>query len=136
MSTAPSSQEEQAWQTGYQAGFQAGVDHKRTILSLGAEETLPSDFADYIDENEREIIGGIVQSPDFKHFFRQNMLRQALLRHRQARLMMKNIPAMHLLHNVGNAISDLVLFYDNAKTKEGTVVEPMEDGGYDNVHDY
>lgn len=120
---------------GWNQGMQSGLDYKRSIITLNAEKDLPMEFADYIDEQERDIIRSVVQMPEYKHYFRQNLLRQSILKHRQARLFLKDPAAMHLMHNLGNFISDLVVLYDNADLPDQTRIDPYISHGYDEPED-
>lgn len=121
------------WTQGWKKGLDDGINHKRSIITLENEEHLPLEFADFIDENEREIVASIVRMPQYKEFFRQSLLRQSILKHRQARMYLRQPQVMNLLHNFGNWISDLVVFFDNADTMDGTRIEPYHSHGYDEV---
>lgn len=115
------------WDAGWKDGMQKGVDYKRSIISLEDEISLPIDFADYTDEYEREVIASIVRTPEYEHYFRPNIAKQAMLRHRQARMQTKP-EDMKMMHIIGNHILDLVVFYDNAGQGEHTVVKPIRHG--------
>lgn len=118
---------ESGWKAGWTDGAKHGIDHKRSIISLQDEIQLPMDFADYSDEYEREVIASIVRTPEYEHYFRSNMAKQAMLKHRQARLY--DDPAqMKMMHVIGNHILDLIVFYDNAGSTQGTVVRPVRHG--------
>lgn len=122
-------------QEGYAKGFADGVNHKRSIITLEQEESIPSDFAGFSDQAEQEVIAALVGTIEYKECFRKNLLRQSIMKHRQARLLLDNTVAMGLMHNIGNFISDLVVFYDNASKygKPEQTVNEHADHGYDEI---
>ena len=116
----------------YDRGFKDAMDRRRMYVSVGAELAMPIDWADYTDEEERETVAAIVEMQEYQSSFRTNMIRQAMLKWRQARLH-ENVPEkMQMLIRIGNAIMELVAFYDHAKDSATPKVD-TDDHGYNSL---
>lgn len=122
---------EMGWKEGWIKGQKNGIDHKHSIVSIDDEMRLSVDFAGFSSEQERESIAAIVRLPDYQMHFRPNMAKQALMKHRQARLY-ENANEMRMLHTIGDHIMDLIVFYDNALETEKTNIRPVE-YGFDSI---
>jgi len=111
----------------YHLGLSRGASHKRCIITMEDELQLPVDFQGYSDENERETIGSLIESPVYKEVFRFNLLKQAMLKRRQAGMHTNSMAMMRDLHNLANYLTDLVVFYDSASKP----IQVIADDDYD-----
>lgn len=127
---------EEAYAEGYKKGFNEGVDHKRGIIPMSAELEMPVTFIDFDSQQQKEIIGSIVDMEEYKQFFRVNILQQSMLKHRQARMhtVLNDPISVRVLHEIGNAYSDLVVFYDNLTNLGETQINSMQRVDY-NISD-
>lgn len=116
----------------YQKGLQDGLSKRRMYVDFDEEASLPVDWAEYTDAYEREVIASIVGMPEYQEQFRKNMVRQAMLKWRQARMNQGNPRMVEMLFCVGNAIMELVELYDRAKDDERPTND-TEDHGYNSL---
>ncbi len=116
----------------YAKGLRDGLDKRRMYVDFEDEAALPVDWSEFTDEYEREVIASIVAMPEYVEQFRQNMVRQAMLKWRQARLNKGNPQMVEMLFCVGNAIMELVELYDRAKDVE-VATNDTEDHGYNSL---
>lgn len=126
---------QRGWRDGFEEGKKYGVNSKRMLMSINDEVEIPVEFDGYVDDQEREEIANIVEMPEYKMFFRQNLIRQAAIKHRQAREYMQKPHMIPVMHMLGDLISELVIFYDNARSHGQTKIEPYQSHGYDELPD-
>ncbi len=112
----------------YDKGFKDALDHRRMYVNFGEELEMPLEWEGYTDAHEREAIASIVSTVEWQECFRQNMIRQAMLKWRQARLNMGNPQAVALSFAVGNAIMDLIDLYSHAPEIEEPQVNENANG--------
>lgn len=115
----------------YKRGFSDAMNHRRMYVDFDTEKAMPVDWDEYSDKNEREVIAAVVRSPEYQEFFKLNLVRQAMLKWRQARLHADNPAAVRHFLEIGNAIMELVEFYEHAKDMEEVKVDPGH--GYDTI---
>lgn len=102
----------------FKRGFQAALDRRRMYVDFETEKAMPVDWDEYTDKYEREVVASIVSMPEYQQHFLTNMMRQAMLKWRQARLSAGDPEKTKLLFAVGNAIMELVEFYSHAADPE------------------
>lgn len=116
----------------YDRGFMAAMDKRKIYIDFKEELATPISWADYTDENERETIAAIVEMGEYQDSFRKNMICQAILKWRQARLHENEPEKMQTLIRIGNAIMELVSFYDHAKDAPTPKID-TDDHGYNSL---
>ncbi len=114
----------------YDKGFKDALDHRRMYVNFADESAMPLEWEGYTDDHERENIASLANTSEWHDFFRQNMIRQAMLKWRQARLNLGDPVKVALCFGIGNAIMDLVEFYDHAGDRNEPTVNP-DASGYD-----
>lgn len=116
----------------YEKGLKDGLSRRRMYVEFDTEAALPIDWAEYTDDYEREVIASIVGMKEYEDHFRLNMIRQAILKWRQARMNQGNPAMVQMCFGVGNAIMELVELYDRAKDTE-VATNDTDDHGYNSL---